>query len=728
MNDVCNVGSNWFSAAQCVSENPDNRPVQAMVRLSTEMLGYALLHNMGFRCSPGVRFMPPFHMPHHPPFDPHCGGRPPWPCPEPPINPWDPDPIDCRWPFDDGRCCDPSEDWTVSNPGNGQATIDLGDDYEIVLNQSRSEMKLVNKCTGQSTDIEGDPHMIFQSGGQNQSLEFWRPVTLHLRDGTQITVNTTPQRGNGPTYASQLVITRGNRAIVVDGLNQNSPLSAGHSLSITQSDDGRCLRAITPDGLDLYEGCGGSGWFDSNGQEVSQAELDAARNQPVNNAPRIFFGGTPAGLVNTQNMPNPLDPAKGLHLSSTQKKALREQVENQQISETLQELAQDWSAQPPGQRNALWAAMKVRDADGKVIKLLVRIDSQGNYTVQKVDDWKKTEALDEAVDSAVATLKSQQALDPGKTVRQAIKVDGQSYLVSLTANGEVQTQKTSHPADTAAIDDAAADLQARWAATPPGERKKLSETIKVPSGDKYTISIDANGKVSAKKHEGFWGSFLHVLEDVVTPIVDVASVFVPALAPVAIGLSMEKGVHDMADGNFLGGALMFGGSVGDLIGGAAGEVIGDAVDATKGVDNVVNAVKSGNVFGAISSFAGVFPGMADALDDSGITDELENLSPTIDTAAQLAQVGNAAWSAAQNGNPFAAISGFAGILPDAVGLFGASSDLVDETDTVASKIKAAAGLAQVGDAAWSAAQRGNVLGAAEGFVQTLEDGAGLLGS
>ncbi|MBV8208704.1 MAG: hypothetical protein JO133_01455, partial [Burkholderiaceae bacterium] len=478
---------------------------------------------------------------------------------------------------------------------------------------------------------------------------------------------------------------------------------------------------------DLYEGCGGSGWFDPNGQEVSQAELDAARSQPVNNEPRIFFGGTPAGLVNTENMPNPLDPAKGLHLSSTQKKALREQVENQQISETLQELAQDWSAQPPGQRNALWAAMKVRDADGKVIKLLVRIDAQGNYSVQKVDNWQKAEDLDEGVDSAVAQLKSQQWLNPGKTLRQAIKVDGQSYLVSLTADGQVQTQKTSHPADTAAIDDAAADLQARWAAQPPGEHKKLSETIKVPSGDKYDISIDANGKVSAKKHEGFWGSFLHDLEDIVTPIVDVASFFVPALIPVAVGLSAEKSVHDMVDGNFLGGALMMAGSVGDLIGGAAGEVIGDAVDATKGVDNVVNAVKSGNVFGAIGSFAGAFSDTADALDDSGLTGALENLAPDVDTAAQLAQAGDVAWSAAQNGNPFAAISGFAGILPEAAGLFGASSDIVDATDKVASKVNAAGGLAQVGDAAWLAAQRGNVLGAAEGFVQTLEEGAGLLG-
>ena len=293
MNDVCNVGSNWLGAAQCVSENPGNNPLQQLARLTTELLGYAL-HNMSFRCSPGVRFMPPFQMPHHRPFDPHCGGRPPWSCPMPPAYPVGPEPFD-PCPIDDGCGCDPSEDWTVSNPGNGQATIDLGDDYEICLNQSKSEMKLVNKLTGQSTDIEGDPHMIFKAGGQNQSLEFWRPVTLHLQDGTQITVNTTPQNGNGPTYASQLVITRGNRAIVVDGLNQNAGgcgSSDRHGLSITQSDDGRCLRAITPDGLDLYEGSCGSGWLDSNGQEVSQAELNAARNQPIDNRPPFFLGGT----------------------------------------------------------------------------------------------------------------------------------------------------------------------------------------------------------------------------------------------------------------------------------------------------------------------------------------------------------------------------------------------------------------------------------------------------
>jgi hypothetical protein len=173
----------------------------------------------------------------------------------------------------------------VSNPDHGQANIDLGDDYQLCLNENNSEMKLINKHTGECSDIWGDPHFDFKSGGADQHREFWGPVTLHLQNGTQITINTTPWKGNpNATLSTQLTITQGNRAIVVTGLDQNTT----GDLSITQSNNGRCLDATTPHGMDLYEGHCGSGWLDSCGNVVSQAEFDAAKNAPVNNLSPAF--------------------------------------------------------------------------------------------------------------------------------------------------------------------------------------------------------------------------------------------------------------------------------------------------------------------------------------------------------------------------------------------------------------------------------------------------------
>lgn len=406
----------------------------------------------------------------------------------------------------------------------------------------------------------------------------------------------------------------------------------------------------------------------------------------------------------------PPDPAKSLNLSDAQKKALRQNAEQQEINGTLRELAQEWLAQPGGRRQALWAGIKARDADGKVVKLLVRIDPQGNYTVQKVDDWKKTEALDEAVDTAAGTLRSEQPFNPGKTLRQAIKVDGQGYLVSLTPSGTVQTQKTDHPADTAAIDDAAAALQTQWAATPASERKKLTEKIKTPSGAKYDVMVDTSGKVTASKEGGFWGSFLHVLEDIVTPVVDVASAFVPALVPVAIGLSAEKGVHNMVDGNYVGGALMMAGTVGNLVGGAAGDIIGEAVTVGKGIDGAVTAAQQGNIFAALSGTTGVLPDTVGLFGGSSDLLAASQSWADVGAAAKLAQTGEAAWSAAATGNIFAGISGFAGILPGAADLIGGGG-VADAVESVTAKVIAASELGQATENVVTAAERGNLLGA-----------------
>jgi hypothetical protein len=170
------------------------------------------------------------------------------------------------------------QEWTVTQPQNGQSTIDLGT-HTLELNEHNSELWLTNKETGERSRIWGDPHFDTDGDGQTD-VDFWGTITLNLEGGTKITVNTVPWNGNTEmTLSSQLVITRGEQSIVVNGLDQNSV----GDMSITQGQNGRSLDALYGDGLDLYENPNGKGWLVQDGlwmREVTQADTDATKGQP----------------------------------------------------------------------------------------------------------------------------------------------------------------------------------------------------------------------------------------------------------------------------------------------------------------------------------------------------------------------------------------------------------------------------------------------------------------
>jgi len=169
-------------------------------------------------------------------------------------------------------------EWTVSETGNGTATIDLGN-YTLDINEHNSEMVLTNKDTGERSRIWGDPH--FDTNGDGRTdVDFWGTISLNLEDGTKITINTTPYaRNEAMTLSSKLTITNGDQAIVVDGIDQNSI----GDMSITQSDDGRVLDTFTGDGMNLYENSQGDGWMVRDGlwmREVTQADMNKTKDMP----------------------------------------------------------------------------------------------------------------------------------------------------------------------------------------------------------------------------------------------------------------------------------------------------------------------------------------------------------------------------------------------------------------------------------------------------------------
>ncbi len=152
----------------------------------------------------------------------------------------------------------------------GQGDIDLGEGYKLHLNQNNSEVDIIDQKTGHTTQIWGDPHV--NVDGQHK-FDFAGTTTFNLGNGTKITINTQQWAGNPNAYvANQLVITKGNQAIVVDGLSQNKT----GDLSISMSNNGRALDAATRDGYVLNESADGKSWnSEYTGKAATQADMNA---------------------------------------------------------------------------------------------------------------------------------------------------------------------------------------------------------------------------------------------------------------------------------------------------------------------------------------------------------------------------------------------------------------------------------------------------------------------
>lgn len=191
-------------------------------------------------CNPGRPFTPP-------PL-PGCG-----PC----INPILPQP-------------EPVQTWTVQNNGGGRAAVDLGDGYSLKFNERSSEIEIFNANTGEHTRIWGDPHVDVDG---KRVFDFWGTTTFTLENGTKITINTEPWKGNANAYvASQVVVTKGSNALVVDGISQNQL----GDLKVSMSNNGYAVDAAHRDGYVLHENATGSSWrSEHTGEVATQADLMA---------------------------------------------------------------------------------------------------------------------------------------------------------------------------------------------------------------------------------------------------------------------------------------------------------------------------------------------------------------------------------------------------------------------------------------------------------------------
>ena len=171
--------------------------------------------------------------------------------------------------------CPVDQEWTVCQQDNGRATIDLGDQYELELNENRSQVIIRNKENGEETNIWGDPHVDWNKDGRTDA-DFWTKTTFQLEDGTKITIDTEKWKGNENMYvANELTITKGDKVIQVTGLSQNEK----GDMQINQGDSGgRIMDMLVTDGFVVKENPCGEGWINpETGKLATQEDFNITK-------------------------------------------------------------------------------------------------------------------------------------------------------------------------------------------------------------------------------------------------------------------------------------------------------------------------------------------------------------------------------------------------------------------------------------------------------------------
>lgn len=150
---------------------------------------------------------------------------------------------------------------------NKNYTVKVGDTGEI---------NITNKQTGEAYKVWGDPHVDVDG---KHAFDFKGTTTFDLDDGTKITIDTTPWKGeNGATIASKVTIVDGQSdyAVQVKGVDDNKT----GDLTFNETSKGWLMDAMVDDGNVMHENPAGTGFVavDSRGnmQKVDQKWVDNA--------------------------------------------------------------------------------------------------------------------------------------------------------------------------------------------------------------------------------------------------------------------------------------------------------------------------------------------------------------------------------------------------------------------------------------------------------------------
>ena len=169
-------------------------------------------------------------------------------------------------------CCAKGAEATTTRGADG--TVDFENANYSVKVGDTGEINVANKQTGEAYKIWGDPHVDVDG---KHAFDFKGTTTFDLDDGTKITVDTTPWKGqNGATIASKVTIVDGQSdyAVQIKGVDDNKT----GDLTFNETSKGWLMDAMVDDGNVLHENPAGTGFvaIDDRGnvQKVDQKWID----------------------------------------------------------------------------------------------------------------------------------------------------------------------------------------------------------------------------------------------------------------------------------------------------------------------------------------------------------------------------------------------------------------------------------------------------------------------
>ena len=169
-------------------------------------------------------------------------------------------------------CCAKGTEATTTRGADG--TVDFENANYSVKVGDTGEINVTNKQTGEAYKIWGDPHVDVDG---KHAFDFKGTTTFDLDDGTKITVDTTPWKGqNGATIASKVTIVDGQSdyAVQIKGVDDNKT----GDLTFNETSKGWLMDAMVDDGNVLHENPAGTGFvaIDDRGnvQKVDQKWID----------------------------------------------------------------------------------------------------------------------------------------------------------------------------------------------------------------------------------------------------------------------------------------------------------------------------------------------------------------------------------------------------------------------------------------------------------------------
>lgn len=160
---------------------------------------------------------------------------------------------------------------------NGGKVAFQNQNYEINISD-QGEVIIDNKNTGEHYRIWGDPHVDVDG---KRAFDFKGDTTFVLDDGTKVTIETTPWRGNnGQTISSKVSIIDGNSdfGVKITGVDDNA---TGDLSFETTENLGSFLDAMVDDGNYVHENVDGSGFIavgPDGWAEVDQSVMDFQEN------------------------------------------------------------------------------------------------------------------------------------------------------------------------------------------------------------------------------------------------------------------------------------------------------------------------------------------------------------------------------------------------------------------------------------------------------------------